>query len=83
MAGTPKRASTVEAELVGRPFTAEVVASAAAKLGEDFTPLSDWRASAEYRLLSAQNLLRRFHLENTEESDQLTRLPRIQQEISA
>ena len=83
MAGTPKRASTVEAELNGKTFSTDAVASAAAKLGEDFTPLSDWRASAEYRLLSAQNLLRRFHLENTVESDQPTRLPRIQQEISA
>ena len=32
-------------------------------LGEDFTPLSDFRASKEYRLLTAQNLLRKFFLE--------------------
>ena len=37
--------------------------AAAAALPGDFTPLSDWRASAEYRMLSAQNLLRRFFLE--------------------
>jgi len=83
MAATPKRATTVEAELTGKPFTAGVVASAAAKLGEDFTPLSDWRASADYRLLSAQNLLRRCHLENAGPPDELSRLPQTQQEISA
>jgi xanthine dehydrogenase small subunit len=83
MAGTPKRATTVEAAMIGKPFTAETFSSAASKLGEDFAPLSDWRASAEYRLLSAQNLLRRFHLEMAGTSDQLTRLPHPQQEISA
>ncbi len=83
MAGTPKRATTVEAELIGNTFTADVVEKAAGKLGEDFSPLSDWRASAEYRLLSAQNLLRRFHLENTGGPDEISRLSHIQQEISA
>ena len=32
-------------------------------LAEDFTPLSDFRASREYRLLTAQNLLRRYFIE--------------------
>ena len=31
----------------------------------DFTPLTDMRASAEYRLLAAQNLLLRFFLETS------------------
>ena len=40
----------------------------------DFTPLTDWRASADYRLLTARNLLRRFHLETTgEETIRLNR----------
>ena len=38
-------------------------ARACAALAEDFTPLSDFRASKEYRLLTAQNLLRKFFLE--------------------
>jgi xanthine dehydrogenase small subunit len=33
------------------------------RLAEDFTPLSDFRASKEYRLLSAQNLLRKYFIE--------------------
>ncbi|MEP1209508.1 MAG: xanthine dehydrogenase small subunit [Rhizobiaceae bacterium] len=83
MAATPKRATTVEAELTGKPFTAEVVAAAADKLGADFTPLSDWRASADYRLLAAQNLLRRFHLEHAAGQDEPVRLPQLQQGVSA
>ncbi len=31
----------------------------------DFTPLTDMRASAAYRMRVAQNLLQRFYLENT------------------
>jgi len=34
-----------------------------AALAEDFAPISDMRASADYRLRAAQNLLRRFYLE--------------------
>ena len=37
--------------------------AAQAALAQDFTPLTDMRASAAYRLQVAQNLLRRFWLE--------------------
>lgn len=37
--------------------------AAADRLGDDFTPLTDWRASADYRLRVSQNLFRRFWLE--------------------
>ena len=63
MAGIPKRASHVEAALVGRPWTAETIAAARPAFAKDFTPLSDMRASATYRLQSAQNLLDRFFAE--------------------
>jgi len=63
MAATPKRARAAEAALTGAPFTEETAAAAAAALAQDFTPISDMRASAGYRLRTAQNLLRRFHLE--------------------
>ena len=39
-----------------------------AALASDFTPLSDLRASAAYRLQVAQNLLRRFWLETRSDS---------------
>ncbi|SMC83522.1 xanthine dehydrogenase small subunit [Primorskyibacter flagellatus] len=63
MAATPKRAVAAEDALQGQIWSADVFDAAAKALAEDFAPLSDWRASAEYRMLSAQNLLRRFFLE--------------------
>ena len=72
MAGTPKRARHVEARLQGRDWNEATVEDAVAGFAEDFTPLSDMRASAEYRMLVAQNLLRRFHLETTDTRQPLT-----------
>jgi xanthine dehydrogenase small subunit len=60
MAGTPRRAGATEAALTDRPWTAETVAAAQLALAQDFTPLSDMRASAAYRLTAAQNLLSRY-----------------------
>ena len=65
MAATPKRAAAVEAALVGKPWTAETVEAALPAFATDYQPISDMRASAEYRLLTAQNLLRRFFAEST------------------
>ncbi|UUP16959.1 xanthine dehydrogenase small subunit [Nitratireductor thuwali] len=62
MAATPRRAKAVEAALVGRPWSQETVDAALAAYEADFTPISDMRASAEYRMMAAKNLLRRFHL---------------------
>lgn len=60
MAGTPKRASAVEAALIGQPWTDATITAALHAFAEDFTPLSDMRASATYRLETAQNMLRRY-----------------------
>jgi xanthine dehydrogenase small subunit len=65
MAATPKRARAVEEALVGKPWTTETIEAALPAFAVDYQPLTDMRASAEYRLLAAQNLLRRFHLETT------------------
>ncbi len=59
------RAAGAEAALLGRPFTEAAVTEAAAALGKDIAPLSDWRGSAAYRLAIAQGLLRRLHLRAT------------------
>jgi len=62
MAGIPGRAHAVEAALRGRPWTAATIEAALPAFDDDFTPLSDMRASAAYRLTVARNLLRRhFH----------------------
>ncbi|MCR8827847.1 xanthine dehydrogenase small subunit [Pseudosulfitobacter koreensis] len=64
MAGTPKRGSHAEAALSGKPWTEETVRAAMAELAEDFTPLSDMRASAAYRMEAAQNMLLRAWTED-------------------
>jgi xanthine dehydrogenase small subunit len=73
MAATPKRAKAVEAALLGKAWTVSTVEAAIPAFAEDYQPLTDMRASAEYRLLAAQNLLRRFFLETTGEGERLTR----------
>ena len=74
MAATPKRAEAAEAALRGQPWSPEAFEAAAAALPADFTPLSDWRASADYRMLAAQNLLRRFFLEHDDAPQRPARL---------
>ncbi len=64
MAAIPKRAATVENTLMGLPWNADSARLAAEQLAQDFNPLSDWRASAEYRLKVAKNLLIKFALES-------------------
>ncbi|WP_299726464.1 xanthine dehydrogenase small subunit [uncultured Tateyamaria sp.] len=64
MAGTPKRAAGAEAALVGNPWSETTVAAAMTALSQDFTPLSDMRASASYRMEAAQNMLLRAWLED-------------------
>ncbi len=65
MAATPKRAKAVEAALVGKPWTEETVEAALSAYEKDFQPISDMRASADYRMMAAKNLLRRFYVEST------------------
>jgi xanthine dehydrogenase small subunit len=65
LAAVPRRAAAAEAALAGRPWSETMVAAAMAALAEDFQPLTDWRASREYRLKVAQNLLRRCWVETT------------------
>lgn len=63
MAATPARAPACEAALQGQRFTESTVKAAMQALQDDFTPLDDMRASADYRTRTATNLLYRFFLE--------------------
>jgi len=65
MAATPKRAFAVEKALLGQKWTEATVEAAMEKYAEDYTPLTDMRATAEYRALVAKNLLLRFYTETT------------------
>jgi xanthine dehydrogenase small subunit len=73
MAGTPKRASAVEAELIGEPWRGETISAVRSAFDTDYQPLSDWRATADYRQLTAKNLLTRFFLETTGNGQELQR----------
>jgi xanthine dehydrogenase small subunit len=63
MAAIPKRAAKCESMLLNQDWNEATIERAAIALAEDFTPLSDARASREYRLQVAQNLLRRAFIE--------------------
>jgi xanthine dehydrogenase small subunit len=60
MAGIPKRAAAVEDALTGAAWSEKTVRAAMARMAEDFTPMSDMRASADYRLRAAENMLLRY-----------------------
>jgi xanthine dehydrogenase small subunit len=63
MAATPKRAGAAEALLAGRRWDEDSLREAMAALARDYSPLSDMRATGEYRMSAAQNLLRRYWFE--------------------
>jgi xanthine dehydrogenase small subunit len=73
MAATPKRAARCEAALVGQNWTETTVRRAMDALSEDYTPLSDMRASADYRMQTARNLLYRYYLETRPDQPLSTR----------
>ena len=62
MAAIVKRAARAEAVIAGGPWTETTVRAAQAALEQDFTPLTDLRASREFRLDVARNLLERLWL---------------------
>jgi xanthine dehydrogenase small subunit len=63
MAEIPKRAKHVEAALIGQAWTLDTISAAQTALEQDYSPISDFRASADYRLQVSKNLLQRFYLE--------------------
>jgi xanthine dehydrogenase small subunit len=65
VAATPIRALEVEAALEGRPWTQETVDAAAEVLGRAGTPISDQRASADYRAAMLGQSLRKLFAEVT------------------
>lgn len=65
MAEVPKRAKHCEQALVGQPWTEESIEQAMRALEKDFDPISDFRASATYRLTVSKNLLLRYFHETS------------------
>ncbi len=69
LAPTIRRAAHCEAAVTGESWDEATVQAACIALSTDFTPLTDMRASADFRLVAVQNLLRRFWLETRGEID--------------
>ena len=69
MAGTPKRAVRAEQALMGKAWSETAVRTAMEALSRDYSPMSDMRSSAAYRMQVAQNHLLRFWLESQGETD--------------
>ncbi|MGW9632269.1 xanthine dehydrogenase small subunit [Agromyces sp. NPDC055520] len=61
VAATPLRALATEAALVGRPWNADTVRAAAKVLAAEGTPISDHRASSDYRSFMLGTALVKLH----------------------
>ena len=60
MAGTPKLAIATMSTLIGQPWIEATLDAACDALATDYSPMSDMRASATYRLEAAKGMLRRY-----------------------
>lgn len=60
MAAIPKRVKSAEQALLGRVLDQAAVAACAQAVAAELNPLSDWRGSAQYRIMVAQNLVERL-----------------------
>ncbi len=63
LAATITRAEHCERALNGQVWNEASIDAAILALAKDFSPITDMRASRDYRLRLCQNLLRRFYLE--------------------
>jgi xanthine dehydrogenase small subunit len=68
MAAIVKRATQTEAAVVGKPWNEATARAAMKALASDFTPLTDMRASAAYRMRASQNLLLRLWMQTREDA---------------
>ena len=64
MAETTKRAKKTEEYLTGKEWSRNTIEEAMNILQEEFKPISDARASAEFRKIACRNLLLKLFLEN-------------------
>lgn len=64
MAATPKRAARAEEMLEGKAWSEDNIRGAMKALTSDFEPISDMRASKDYRTQVAQNLILKAWLED-------------------
>jgi xanthine dehydrogenase small subunit len=72
MAAVAARSAAAERALIGAPWSRATFEAAAVSLEQDFKPLSDMRATSDYRMIGAANLMRRFFF--SFEPDAVTRV---------
>jgi xanthine dehydrogenase small subunit len=65
MAARAMRAASLETAVNGRPWAPAWLADIDSLLARDFTPMSDHRGGADYRMRAAAGLVRRFQLETS------------------
>lgn len=65
MAGVPKRAVAVEGALIGQVWDRDTVRAVLPRFRDDFQPMTDMRASADYRIRAVENMLWRYFHETT------------------
>jgi|TARA_B100001741_G_C16524555_1_gene586446 xanthine dehydrogenase small subunit len=63
MSEIPKRATLIEKKLINSKFSEKVFLDAKVLIENEFTPIDDMRASKEYRIDIAKNLLMKFFYE--------------------
>ena len=63
MSEIPKRATSIEKKLNNSGFSEELFLNAQNLIKDDFSPIGDMRASKNYRLEIARNLLMKFFYE--------------------
>ncbi|HET7313604.1 xanthine dehydrogenase small subunit [Salinisphaera sp.] len=66
IAAIPARAPDTESVITGQPWTEATIARAEAVLAEEFTPLTDMRATERYRRMTTVRLLRKFFIETSQ-----------------
>ena len=64
VAATPLRARDTEAVLIGKPWNIETATAAAEVLAREGTPMSDHRATAEYRTIMLSEAVLKLHAES-------------------
>ena len=67
MAATPKRANATEAFIIGKELSELAQMDFSAVIADDFTPISDMRASADYRSQVAANLVQKCFITQTDD----------------
>jgi xanthine dehydrogenase small subunit len=65
VAATPSLATQCARAMMGRSWDVDTIAAGQDALDQQFTPLTDMRASAAYRRTTLKNLLQRFYIETT------------------